>query len=141
MKVLIVDDEQEILDALDTYLTMQGYEVETCASSTVAGERIKESSYSIIMLDINMPKISGIELLEDIKDVEPSCEVIMITGFNSLDKTLDARDRGASEYLLKPLDMQNVREVVEAAGDRVQRWQNALGDALKDSARRRRAKS
>lgn len=130
MNILVVDDEEDILDALDTYLAMKGHEVTTCQSSEEALELVDTCSYEVVLLDINMPAMDGLALLKKVLERDSYLEAIMITGYNSIDKVIDAREDGATEYLLKPLEMEEVEEVISDAERRINRWQNAMEKAL-----------
>ncbi|MFB6356494.1 MAG: response regulator [bacterium] len=135
MDVLIVDDEKDILRSLKTFLEMEGYHVTTTDNSTDAIERFERNGYNIVLLDINMPEIDGLELLERILSIDYHTEVIMMTGFNSLDKVFEARELGASEYMLKPFDdMDSVGEIAGHARDRVKRWNRAFEQGLLESS-------
>ncbi|GEM_PF-683021 len=132
MEILIVDDEREVRDALDTFLALQeGYNVTTSGRGEEALKLLRQRKFEIMLLDINMPEMSGIEVLKNAKKITPELEVIMITGFNSLEKSVDARKYGASEYLLKPFEgMDEVARVVNESASRVRRWKQALHDGI-----------
>jgi DNA-binding NtrC family response regulator len=132
MTILIVDDEVEVLRSLRTALEMEGWDVETRDRGSEAIEFFEEEGAEIVLLDINMPEVSGLELLKSIHEIDPTTEIVMITGFNSLDKAIDARELGASEYLLKPFeDTEQLLTIVEQAAGRIDRWQKAMNDALR----------
>ena len=138
MKVLVIDDEKEILRSLQTYLSLRDYEVITAETACEGRELYSEEDVKLVLLDINMPDESGLVLLRELKNLDHTTEVIMITGYNSLNKTLEARELGATEYLLKPFsDMDEVGEVVDQAAKRIQRWQDALEDGLREKRRDR----
>lgn len=131
MDVLIVDDDKQVLESLETHLSLQGYEAVTADESTNVMDTLEKRNFDCVLLDINMPQIDGINLLKQINQFDPTIEIIMMTGFNSLDKTMDAREYGASEYLLKPFNnMDELDTVLKQAQDRVQRWNQAHEEAM-----------
>lgn len=138
MKVLVIDDEPEILRSLETYLSLRDYDVLTARSAQEGRELYADEDVKLILLDINMPETSGLVLLREIKNLDHTTEVIMMTGYNSLDKTLESRELGATEYLLKPFsDMEEVASTVDQAAARIERWQEALRDGLREQRRDR----
>ncbi len=129
VRILAVDDEEDILMALQTHLEMDGYQVEIAASAQEALEKINEQTFQIILTDINMPKMDGLELLEKVKELRGDAIVIMITAYTSLMKVLNSRIYGAADYILKPFrDLSEVDEVVERAFEQIQRWDNVLAE-------------
>jgi len=132
VRILAVDDEEDILRALQTHLEMDGYQVEIAESAKEALEKINEQTFQIILTDINMPKMDGIELLEKVKELRGDAIVIMITAYTSLMKVLNSRIYGAADYILKPFrDLSEVDEVVERAFEQIQRWDNVLSETRK----------
>ena len=122
--ILVVDDEQGILSALDTQLSLLGYEVKTCDNPEEALALIKAEKFHIVLTDINMPGMTGIELLREIKRIKPAIQVIMMTAFSTLEKTIDCWEAGASEYILKPFDEFNqVSDIVNLTSERIKRWE------------------
>ncbi len=129
VRILAVDDEEDILMALQTHLEMDGYQVEIAASAKEALEKINEQTFQIILTDINMPKMDGLELLEKVKELRGDAIVIMITAYTSLMKVLNSRIYGAADYILKPFrDLSEVDEVVERAFEQIKRWDNILSE-------------
>ncbi len=129
VRILAVDDEEDILMAIQTHLEMDGYHVETANSAKEALEKINEQTFQIILTDINMPKMDGLELLEKVKELRGDAIVIMITAYTSLMKVLNSRIYGASDYILKPFrDLSEVDQVVERAFEQIQRWDNVLSE-------------
>lgn len=103
-RVLIVDDDASILGVVSEVLSDDGYQVSTAGSGEEAIELLQSASFALVMSDIRLPGINGIEVLEHIKSVSPRTNVIMITSHGSLETSIDALQLGAYDYLLKPFE-------------------------------------
>lgn len=103
-KILVVDDEEIIRDSILYILESEGYEVDKAENGKVAYEKIKEKHFDLVITDIEMPAMKGTELLEKIKTLDPQTAVIIITAFGSLDTAITALRNGASDYILKPVE-------------------------------------
>ena len=110
--ILVVDDDRVLLDLLHKILAKFGFEVALAASGKDAIDLIQESVPDVVLLDIKMPGMDGITLLKKIKAHDPDVEVIIITGFASLDSAVEALKYGAFDYIKKPFD--NLAQVVDA---------------------------
>ena len=131
-RILIVDDEQEILAALDTHLSLIGYEVKTCDNPEEALNLISIEKFHIALLDINMPTMTGIELLRKIKQIKPTVQVIMITAYSTLEKAIDCWEAGASDYILKPFaDLDAIGSIVNLTSERIRRWEDAAKKSIR----------
>ncbi|MBI3007500.1 MAG: response regulator [candidate division NC10 bacterium] len=104
-KVLVVDDEPEAVELLVEFLSSKGYEVLTATSGEEALRRVKEDRPHLVLLDIQMPKMNGLEVLRRIREIDPEMGVIMATGVNEEDVGRKALELGAFDYIVKPLDM------------------------------------
>ena len=125
--ILIVDDEEEILKSLSTYLTLEGYDVQTCSDPVTALTMAKNAHYPVVLCDIMMPNMSGIELLKEIHNIRPMCNVIMMTAYGSMDKVVECLGSGAVDYIVKPfksLDLVGAR--IGEAVSRISRWREAI---------------
>ncbi len=111
-KILVVDDELGPRESLRMILKDE-YEVITAANGSQALEHLEDSEFALIILDIRMPGISGIELLKKVKEKAPSTEVVMITAYASVDTATKALRLGALDYLIKPFDQAAVLDVVQ----------------------------
>lgn len=117
-KVLVVDDEQLILKIIADILTKEGYEVVAANNCEKAIELLKITTFDVVISDIKMPKKSGIDLLEEIRNKDPHIPVILMTGFASLETAVEAVQNGAFDYLIKPLDYSKLKSVIEHAVER-----------------------
>lgn len=103
-KILVVDDEARMCDSLFELFSNSGYNVTTTQSSGKAIKLIKSKPFDLIVTDIKMPEYSGLDILKAAKEVDPEMIVILMTGYASLESSLDAIKNGAFEYLLKPVE-------------------------------------
>jgi two-component system response regulator HydG len=114
-KILIVDDDAGHLTTLKTITRSWGYEVETGEDGAEAVERVKANPYDLVVMDVRMAKMSGIEALERIKAYNPSIPVIIMTAYSSVDSAVEALKAGAYDYLIKPLDFEVLKLTIERA--------------------------
>lgn len=104
-KIVIIDDETEILNMLSRFLGKSGkYSVTTFSNPVVAIESLKRDKCDLILLDIMMPQMNGLEALEKIMQLNAEQKVIMMTAYSTLDKVLKAHKEGAVHYVMKPFD-------------------------------------
>lgn len=104
-KVVIIDDENDILDVLNRFLNRSGkLDIEIFNNPINGLNRVKKGGVDLVLLDIMMPQMDGLEVLENIKDSQPNTEVIMMTAFTTLERTIEAHKLGAKQYLTKPFD-------------------------------------
>lgn len=102
-KVLILDDEQDILNTLIRYFNRKGkVEIITFTNPIQAVEAIKSNNYDLLLTDIMMPEMNGVEVLKIVKDVKPELPVIMMTAYSTIDRILECEQLGASDYVTKP---------------------------------------
>ena len=134
-RIILIDDEKRMCDSLSSLLTGDGYTVEAFQSSVEAAEAIKKGNLDLVITDIKMPKLDGIEILKIVKDVDREVPVILMTGFASLETALEAIARGAYDYLLKPVEFTDLELAVKRALDKrnSDRSQAQLLAQLKDS--------
>lgn len=111
-KILVVDDELGPREALRMIL-QDDYEVSTANSGDQALEHLSRSEYDLVILDIRMPDMNGIDLLAEVKKIVPDTEVVMITAYASVDTATSALRYGALDYLIKPFDRKSVIDVVQ----------------------------
>jgi CheY-like chemotaxis protein len=104
-RVLVVDDDPGIRETMWDILTLEGYQVETAESGEEAVERCRGESFSVVLLDVNMGGISGIEALRQIRSQDPDVRAIMITGLENGNVAAECRDAGAEAVFRKPLDV------------------------------------
>jgi two-component system, NtrC family, response regulator AtoC len=118
-KILIVDDEEEICSVLARSLTKAGYSPITANNGREALNLFYKENFSLIISDIKMPDMNGLELLKNVRAVNPNIMVIMMTAFPEIDRVVEAMRLGACDFILKPFDLdQVVLSVKKASGGR-----------------------
>lgn len=118
MKLLIVDDEVEICDFLKSFFEERSYDVKSATSGEAALKVVEEFNPKVILLDIKMPGIDGVEVLKRVKSKHPKIKVIMVTALETRDKIEECLRLGADNYITKPLSLEylenDVREKIES---------------------------
>ena len=117
-RILIIDDESAIRDGLQRFLGRSGFSVETCASGFLALEAIQQREFNLIVTDLRMPGMSGIEVLQSVRTLQPGIPVILITGFASVDTAVEAMKNGAADYITKPFPPELLRDKIISACSR-----------------------
>jgi DNA-binding NtrC family response regulator len=112
VKVLIIDDDPSIRNMLSIVLKNEGYEVDAVESAIVALKKLKKEMVDLIISDIKMPEISGIELLRKVKSIDQEIPVIMITGFASTNDAVEAMKLGAEDYIIKPFNLDELKIII-----------------------------
>lgn len=110
--ILLVDDDEDVLAALNSYLTMEGYEIRTARNSKECFRQMVEYHPSLILLDVMLPEENGIELLKRIKTSAPQIPVIMITGLMNDEIGRLALQESACDYITKPIDLHYLKDVI-----------------------------
>ncbi len=113
--ILVVDDEKPIRSALEKFLTVKGYEVTTAASGEDALDILQRQKIACLLLDVKMPGLSGIDLVPKVLDIEPNAAVLMLTAVNDATTASLCMQRGAMEYLTKPIDLEDLDRAVQRA--------------------------
>jgi two-component system NtrC family response regulator len=113
--ILIVDDEKNYLTILTAILEEEGFEVLTALSGQEALDIRKTSDVDLVLTDMKMPVMDGIELLEHIKAIDPELPVVMMTAHGTVDKAVEAMQKGAYSYILKPFDNERLIIYVKKA--------------------------
>jgi DNA-binding NtrC family response regulator len=112
-RILIIDDDENIRKVLATILEEEGYEVESVDTAKKAIEKTRRKFYNIALIDIRLPDMEGIELLTRMKDTTPKIRKIIITGYPTLQNAVEAVNRGADAYIMKPFDMEKVLKEIK----------------------------
>ena len=113
--ILIIDDEAEIRESLQTLLELEGYEVEVAANGERGLAMLGERPFDLVLLDLALPDRNGIELLPDIRSLDPQISVIMITAYGTVEDAVRAMQSGAANFLQKPWDNEKLLADVSAA--------------------------
>jgi DNA-binding NtrC family response regulator len=117
-RILIADDEEVVIRSCLRILPEDLYQIETARNGLEAIEMVAENDYDMLILDIMMPKLTGMEVLQRVKETHPDIDVIMITGLNQIDTAVKAMKLGAFDYLPKPFDPDELEMVVTRAFER-----------------------
>ncbi|MBF0505764.1 MAG: response regulator [Nitrospirae bacterium] len=112
---LIVDDDPQVLESASLLLNEFGYSTITCGNSLEAVSRFQEVAVDVVLTDIMMPGLSGINLLEEIRAVDPEMPVILMTGYADLDKAIEAIKKGAFDFIIKPYKPEQLTNSIERA--------------------------
>jgi two-component system, OmpR family, response regulator len=114
-KVLLVDDEEKFLDLLSQRLGTRGVDADTATSGEDALTKIRQKNLDVIILDVMMPGIGGIETLKQIRQENPEVQIIMLSGQSTLENAVKAMKEGAIDFLEKPVDIGKLLEKIENA--------------------------
>ena len=119
IRLLIVDDERVALRNLEHVMRKEGHEVTATQSGANALRLLEEQPFDIVLTDLKMEKVDGMQVLERSRALHPDAEVVMITGFVTLESAVEAMKRGAFSYVAKPFKLDEVRQVVREAAEKV----------------------
>lgn len=125
--ILIVDDEQSMREFLSILLEKEGYAVRTASNARKALQLIEQQIFSVIISDIKMPGMDGLQLLEEVRKISPDTLVLMITAFGSTDTAIEAMKKGALDYIIKPFKVDKIKIIIRNALKKIELEQeNAL---------------
>lgn len=116
-RILLVDDEEIVLESCRRILARGGYEIDAARDGLAALERVNEADYDLLILDIKMPRMDGIEVLRRVKEARPDIDIIMITGLHDIETAVRAMKLGALDYLPKPFEPSDLKMLVEKVFD------------------------
>lgn len=130
-RVLLVDDEEPILRTLGTYLKLRGYTVDTFASPRDALEWLRSNDAHIVLTDLVMEGMDGIEFIRALRDAGCLAQIVVITAFSTVDRAVESYLLGVSDYVLKPFEnLDEIGVVVDQAAERILRWRRVMALAL-----------
>ena len=115
IKVVLIDDEEEFSSTLAERLTLRGYETQTAASGEAGLDLVSNQPFDIAILDLLMPGMSGLDTLRQIKSVTPELPVVLLTGHGSTREGMEGMRLGAFDYLMKPLDINELTKKIHSA--------------------------
>jgi len=132
-KILIVDDEEIALHNLKHVLKKEGYDVTASQSGQRALQLLEEHSYDLVLTDLKMEKVGGMQILKRARELNPDIEVIMITGYATVDSAIEAMKAGAYHYIAKPYKLDEARKIVREALEKIglKRENSRLRESLK----------
>ena len=118
IRVLIVDDEDELVSALEQRLNLRGFEAKGVTTGAEALAYLAEWPCDVVLLDVKMPGIGGLELIKKIKEKRPDLQVILLTGWSSAEDAEKGKRLGAYDYLMKPVKIDDLVKVLLSATTR-----------------------
>jgi len=114
-KILVADDEEVIRDLFETFLGKQGYSVSTASDGFEAVDKIKKDNYDMLILDLKMPGMDGMSVLNKIRELKKELVIVVITGYATVDTAKEAIKQGCFDYITKPFDIEDVSIVIRRA--------------------------
>lgn len=118
-KILVIDDKESIVEILSTALSASGYDVETALDGKSAIEMIISDNFDLILCDVNLPDMSGTEILKKAKQMKLPPTVIMITAYGSIENAIECMKFGADDYVTKPFNLDEIKEIVKKGLEKV----------------------
>ncbi len=115
LRVLVIDDDEDICLYLKEFLTREGYRVTTISKPLDALPEIREGRHQIVLLDVRMPEMDGVELLREIRAIDSDVCVIIMTAYPSVESAVDTMKSDAFDYLRKPFELEQLRTVIQRA--------------------------
>jgi DNA-binding NtrC family response regulator len=113
--ILVIDDKDSMREMLTASLTSEGYDVEVAGSGDIGIAKSKEKHFDVILTDLKMPDISGMDVLTQVKENDPETAVIVMTAYGTIETAVEAMKRGAFDFLQKPFDIDHLQMLVERA--------------------------
>jgi ATP-dependent Lon protease len=129
-QILVVDDEEIARTNLEYILRKEGHQVATAANGLEALEKVKAREFDVVLTDLKMEKMDGIQLLESVKQIAPHTEIVMVTGYATVSSAVDALKKGAAHYLSKPIKLDELRATVREIIDKKRHMQMNRGPVL-----------
>lgn len=114
-KILIVDDEKDLATTIEAILSLSGYEAMSVIDGESAIDEVKNNHYDLILMDVKLPVMNGVEAFLKIKEIDPKTKVMMMTGYSVEDLIDQALNEGACGFLRKPFDVERLLETVKEA--------------------------
>lgn len=136
-KVLLVDDEEEFLEIMSERMEARGMKVTTASSAQKALTILENHSFDAIVMDFQMPEIDGMEALKAIKSKNPELQIILLTGYATVDKTVEAMKIGATDFIEKPADLSELeKKIKKAKADKMLLVEKKAEEKIKDILQR-----
>lgn len=120
-KILVTDDEEVIRDLFNKFLSKEGYLVSTSADGLDALNKIKNNRYDMLILDLKIPALSGMEVLDKIKELNKELIIIVVTGYATIETAKEAIKKGCFDYITKPFNIEDVSIIIRRAFE-VKKW-------------------
>jgi DNA-binding NtrC family response regulator len=117
-RILVVDDEAVVRESLHAWFSTDEYPIEMAADAPEAIRKLQESSWDILLTDVKMPGMDGLELQKKAKEIDPEITVIIMTAYASVESAMQAIREGAYDYVTKPLDPEDLEQIINRAAER-----------------------
>lgn len=124
--LLVVDDDRSVLDVVGRFARRAGFDVVTCSDGRQAVEELQRRPANLAMVDLRMPEVNGLDVLRAIREAAPTCEVILMTGFATIDSAVEAIKLGAMDYLSKPIDFERLGQLLALVREETERRRNLM---------------
>ena len=132
--LVVIDDEQGILDVVSRFARRAGYEVVTCSGGREAIGLLQTRRADLVLVDLRMPDVGGLDVLRAIRDIDPRCQAILMTGYASVDTAVDAIKLGAMDYLSKPIDFARLEQLLISVKEEIERRTQPADDRKRPGA-------
>ena len=106
--VLLVEDEEDYREVLRTRLTKRGFQVEGVTTAELALDLLQQRDFDVVVLDVRLPRMTGVQALEKIRQLHPEIEVLILTGYADTETAIRVMELGAFDYLMKPVDLEEL---------------------------------
>lgn len=126
-KILVVDDEPQMISMLKRILSREGFELDGAKNKKQALTKMRREQHPIVLLDIKFPEANGADILRSVKEINPLANVIMMTGYSSIENVMECLGEGAVDFFSKPLDMETFVESINRVDEKIERWQREFG--------------
>ncbi len=124
--LVVVDDEPGILDVVGRFARRTGFDVITCSGGREAIAQIQARPADLVMVDLRMPDVGGLDVLRAIRETDPRCQAVLMTGYASVDTAVEAIKLGAMDYLSKPIDFRRLEQLLTSVRDELERRRNLM---------------
>lgn len=126
MTILIVDDDPDIRNVFEQAFSRKGYVVRLSESAEETLKILKQENINVMFLDLNLPKMNGVELCKQIRKTNPMAIIYAVTGYASLFEVVDCRDAGFDDYFTKPVDLEILLKAAQDAFEKLDRWKKEI---------------
>ncbi len=129
INILLVDDEIEFVETLSKRLVKRGFNALFVTTARDAIDKIKTGQFDVAIIDVRMPEMDGITLLGEIKQIKPLIEVLLLTGYASVQSGIEGMKKGAFDYIMKPADIDELVKKIRDAYERKRQQEDRIGKA------------
>ena len=123
--LVVIDDEQGILDVVSRFAQRAGFEAVACSGGREAIAQLQSRHADLVMVDLRMPDLGGLDVLRAIREIDPRCQAVLMTGYASVETAVEAIKLGAMDYLSKPLDFARLEQLLASVRDEIERRRRA----------------